>query len=191
MASLHISQTLAEKLERAAHERGCSIEDLLGTIIAPTPNTRSEDPLIAFTVSPEYRVKFSDADRFLALLSWIAAHHRGEFNDFVSHLESRRRYVGLSADEIRETCRHNQARPIPGTHYWAIMNLDSPTKRRFLRRLLVFVGAADTVIDAVLSTLGTTQGTFPRVLDMRRSLGNTKVEPLSDAKEPPRRSGST
>jgi negative modulator of initiation of replication len=60
----------------------------------------------------------------------------------------------MSADAIRETCLHNQARQIPDTHYWAIMNLDTPTKRRFLKRLLVFVGVTDDVIEHVCSTFG-------------------------------------
>ncbi len=162
MPKLTISSELAGQLDRAAQQRGCSVEEMLAILIHPADGARSEHPLIAYTLSPEFRVKFSDAERFLALLGWVAAHHSEEFTDFVSHLESRRKYVGLSADEIRETCHHNQARQIPGTHYWAIMNLDSPTKRRFLRRLLVYVGAQDEVIDAVVSTLGTSQAGFPR-----------------------------
>lgn len=156
MPQLPVSAELAGQLERAARERGCSVEQLLASLLGDAGAApASEHPLIAYTLSPEFRIKFSDADRFLALLAWIAARQPGEFSDFVSHLESRRRYVGLSAEEIRETCQHNQARQIPGTHFWAIMNLDTPTKQRFLRRLLVFVGEPDEVIDAVVATLGT------------------------------------
>jgi len=157
MPHIDLTPELAGQLERLARERGCSIEqlltDLLGDAGSATPPA-SDHPLIAFILSPDFRVKFSDAERFLALLGWIAARQPAEFDDFVAHLESRRRYVGLSAEEIRETCRHNQARQIPGTHFWAIMNLDTPTKQRFLRRLLVFVGEPDEVIDAVVATLG-------------------------------------
>ena len=161
MPQLTLSPDLAGQLERTARERGCTVEQLLVSLLgdagaASTP--ASGHPLIAYTLSPEYRVKFSDADRFLALLAWVAARQPEEFADFVSHLESRRKYVGLSAEEIRETCRHNQARQIPGTHFWAIMNLDTPTKQRFLRRLLVFAGETDEVIEAVVATLGGGRG---------------------------------
>jgi negative modulator of initiation of replication len=60
----------------------------------------------------------------------------------------------MTAEQIRATCSHNQARQIPGTHFWAIMNLDTSTKRRFLRRLLVFVGARDEVIEHVTGIFG-------------------------------------
>lgn len=157
MPQLTISPDLATQLERRARERGCSVEQLLATLLRGGDSgaaPASDHPLVAYTLSPEYRVKFSDADRFLALLGWVAAQQPAEFADFVSHLDSRRKYVGLSPEEIRETCQHNQARQIPGTHFWAIMNLDTPTKQRFLRRLLVFVGETDEVIEAVAATLG-------------------------------------
>lgn len=157
MRHIELSPELTEKLEQAARARGCSIEEFLASTISAAAVAASPapaPPLVAFLQSAEFRVKFSDADRFLALLGWIAAQHREEFNDFVAHLESGRKYVGFSAEEIRRTCLQNQARPIPGTHYWAIMNLDTPTKRRFLRRLMVFVGQPDPAIDAATQALG-------------------------------------
>lgn len=154
MPHLTISRETADFLARAARARGCSVDELIVSLASASDDAVRDHPLIAYTLSPEFRIKFTDADRFLALLAWVAGQHAPEFSDFVSHLESRRRYVGLSAEEIRETCRHNQARQIPGTHFWAIMNLDTPTKQRFLRRLLVFVGLPDEVIEAAVSTLG-------------------------------------
>jgi negative modulator of initiation of replication len=162
MPQLEVSPALAGQLERAARERGCSVEQLLAGFVGAADPALATHPLIAYTLSSEYRVKFSDADRFLALLGWVAARQPAEFDDFVSHLESRRKYVGLSAEEIRETCQHNQARPIPGSHFWAIMNLDTPTKQRFLRRLLVFVGETDEVIEAAVATVGPGRGQASR-----------------------------
>jgi SeqA protein C-terminal domain len=163
MPQLPVSAELAGQLERTARERGCSVEQLLASLLSDAGSVPAGGhPLLAYTLSPEFRIKFSDADRFLALLGSVAARQPAEFNDFVSHLESRRKYVGLSAAEIRETCRHNQARQIPGTHFWAIMNLDTATKQRFLRRLLVFVGETDEVIAAVLATLGGGHDRWPR-----------------------------
>jgi len=159
MPHLDVSAELVGQLERSARERGCSVEQLLASLVGAAGLAVAVDhPLVAYTFSSEYRVKFSDADRFLALLGWVAARQPEEFDDFVSHLESRRKYVGLSAEEIRETCRHNQARQIPGTRFWSIMNLDTPTKQRFLRRLLVFVGETDEVIEAVVATVGAGRG---------------------------------
>jgi negative regulator of replication initiation len=154
MAKLELTAEMQAKLAAAAEARGCSPAELIGVLLESPIVTTPAHPLVAYTLSAEFRAKFSDAERYLALLAWIAKHHAPEFSDFIAHHASGRKYLGLSAEEIRETCRHNQARLIDGTHYWAIMNLDTPTKRRFLRRLLVFVGTSDEVIAHVTSTIG-------------------------------------
>lgn len=154
MPKIEISEELASRLADVARERGCSVEEVVATMLESSDEPVPNHPLVAYVRSPEFRVKFSDADRFLALLGWVAKEFETEFSDFVLHLSSRRRYLGMSAEEIRATCSRNQARQIPGSRYWAIMNLDTPTKRRFLRRLLVFVGLADDVIGYVTQRLG-------------------------------------
>ena len=60
----------------------------------------------------------------------------------------------MNRDDIVEACRHNQARQIDGTQYWAIMNIDTATKRRFLGRVLDFIGYRESVIELACSTLG-------------------------------------
>ncbi len=154
MPPLEITPELQAQLTAAAQARGCSPGDLIASLLESSGRTLPAHPLVMYTTSPEFRAKFSDADRYLGLLAWVATRHGSEFSDFIAHRASGRKYVGFTAEEIRETCHHNQARPIDGTHYWAIMNLDTPTKRRFLRRLLVFVGAPDDVIAHVTRTIG-------------------------------------
>ena len=46
-----------------------------------------------------------------------------------------------------------EARQIDGTQFWAIMNIDTATKRRFLARVLDFIGYRDAVIELACSTL--------------------------------------
>lgn len=154
MPPIELTSELEREVKAAADARGCSPAELIAAMLASTQSAPANHPLVAYTSSAEFRAKFSDADRYLSLLGWVARHHAAEFSDFIAHYASGRKYLGLSAEEIRETCQHNQARPIEGTHFWAIMNLDTPTKRRFLRRLLVFVGAPDEVIAPVTATLG-------------------------------------
>ena len=154
MPRIDISPDLHAALTKAAGERGCSPAELIASMLGVPDEKLRASPLVAFVASAEFRAKFSDADRYLALLAWIAKNYRSEFSDFIVNLETGRRYLGMSPEEIRQTCRHNQARQVPATQYWAIMNLDTPTKRRFLRRLLVFVGERDEVITHVLSTIG-------------------------------------
>ena len=64
----------------------------------------------------------------------------------------------MNQEEILATCRHNQARQIAGTQYWAIMNIDTATKRRFLARVLEFVGYREEVIAFACGFLGQKRG---------------------------------
>lgn len=154
MPHVEVTPQLEKQLAATARERGCTTAELIASLLDSPAETLRRHPLAAYTFSAEFRAKFSDAERYLALLAWVAKNHAPEFADFIEHHESGRRYLGLNAEEIRATCQHNQARQIPESHYWAIMNLDTPTKRRFLRRLLVFVGAPDDVIAHTVGTIG-------------------------------------
>jgi len=154
MPHLDLTDELHGHIKKRAAAKGCSEAEVIAELLNLPSEKIKANPLVAFTNSAEFRVKASDADRYLAILGWVARHHGADLSDFITHQDSGRIYLSMSAEEIRETCRHNQARQIPDTHYWAIMNLDTPTKRRFLRRLLVFVGHTDEVIEHVCGTLG-------------------------------------
>ncbi len=69
-----------------------------------------------------------------------------DFADFIAHQESGRRDLALSRDDIREIRQRNRARPIPATQYWAVMSIDQAAKRRFVRRLLEFIGCHDETV---------------------------------------------
>lgn len=60
----------------------------------------------------------------------------------------------MTREEIIEQSRHNQARQIPRTPYWAIMNIDTPTKRRFLTRVLEFCGYAESLVEHTCNAIG-------------------------------------
>lgn len=154
MPQIELPDSILDHIRKRAAAKGCSESEVIADLLDLPSERLKAHPMVAFTSSAEFRVKSTDADRYLALLGWVARNHGSDLSDFILHQESGRVYLGMSPDEIRETCRHNQARQIPETHYWAIMNLDTPTKRRFLRRLLVFVGYTDDVIEHVCGTLG-------------------------------------
>jgi negative modulator of initiation of replication len=154
MPHIELPEDILGHIKKRAAAQGCTESEVIAELLNLPSERIKSHPLVAFTNNAEFRVKATDADRYLALLGWVAQHHPSDLTDFVLHQESGRVYLGMSADAIRETCLHNQARQIPDTHYWAIMNLDTPTKRRFLKRLLVFVGVTDDVIEHVCGTLG-------------------------------------
>ena len=129
-------------------------EVLASLLNIPHASPEATEPLAAFILSADFRAKFTDADKYLALLSWVSTKHPAEFGEFIRAQSGGRRYLTMSREEIMETCRHNQARQIDGTQYWAIMNIDTATKRRFLGRVLEFIGYRDVVIEFACNAIG-------------------------------------
>lgn len=162
MKKIEISDDVYASLKKLTTDFHQSPNDVLASLLnVGLPPGDSDEPLIAFLMGAEFRTKFTDADKYLSILGWIADRYASEFDEFILSLSaspSGRRYLGLSRDEIIDQCRYNQARPIPNTHYWAIMNIDTATKRRFLSRVLEFIGFRDAVIDTVCNAIGQRKG---------------------------------
>ena len=158
MKNIEVCEEVYDTLKKLTTDFHQSPNDVLGALLnLPAPSTAASEPLIAYMLSTDFRAKYTDADKYLAILGWTAARHASDFNEFIHSLTtgpSGRRYLGLSREEIIEQCHHNQAREIPGTHYWAIMNIDTATKRRFLSRVLEFIGYRDEIIDFVCGAIG-------------------------------------
>jgi len=164
MKNIEISDEVYDALQDLARGFHRTPDEVLASLLhLPSGSPDAADPLAAFVLSPEFRAKFTDADKYLALLAWVAARHPADFGEFIRSLDGGRRYLGLSREEILETCRHNQARQIDGTPYWAIMNIDSATKRRFLARVLEFVGYRDAAIELACAAIGFTRSTRRRL----------------------------
>ncbi|MBM3852956.1 MAG: hypothetical protein FJ399_07340 [Verrucomicrobia bacterium] len=150
MKTIEVRDEVYAALQRLATGFNRTPDEVLASLLnLPTAGPAAAEPIASFILGHEFRAKFTDADKYLALLAWIAAQHPAEFSDFVLSQTSGRRYLGMTREEILETCRHNQARQIASTHYWAIMNIDSATKSRFLARLLEYAGYRENVIEFV------------------------------------------
>ena len=115
-----------------------------------------EDCLLLLLEGGEFRALTDPTERYLAFLAWCAVSHASDFADFISYQESGHRYLALSRDEIHEVLAHNRARQIDGTQFWAVMAIDPKTKRRFVRRLLEFIGCRDETVSAACRALGLT-----------------------------------
>jgi negative regulator of replication initiation len=155
---IEISDEVYERLKSLTTDFGQSPNDVLATLLnVGALGSASEEPLVRFVLGTEFRTKFTDADKYLGILGWVAVKHGSEFKEYIRSLSSGasgRRYLGMSQAEIVEQCRHNQARQIPNTQFWAIMNIDTATKRRFLSRVLEFVGFDDDLIEFVCGVIG-------------------------------------
>jgi negative modulator of initiation of replication len=153
--NIEISDEVYAALQSMATGFHRTPDEVLASLLqVPSAPAEAADPLATFILSGDFRSKFTDADKYLALLSWVASRHPADFSEFIRSLSGGRRYLGMSREEIVETCHHNQARQIDGTPYWAIMNLDTATKRRFLARVLEFAGYRDNVIDFACAAIG-------------------------------------
>ncbi len=112
------------------------------------------DSLRLFLAGDLFRALADPAERYLAVLAWGATSHASDFADFISHQESGHRYLMLSPDEVHEVRAHNHARQIDGTQYWAVMTIDAKSQRRFVRRLLEFIGCDDEEVAEACRALG-------------------------------------
>jgi len=154
MKNIEVSDSVYAALQRLAtgfHETPDAVLSRLLNLDTPD---HQDEPIVAYVLSAEFRAKFTDADKYLAILGWLARRHAGDFREFIQTLSSGRRYLGLSREDVVATCRHNQARQIGDTPYWAIMNLDTATKRRFLARIMDFTGYPDEIIEVVCAAIG-------------------------------------
>ena len=155
MKNIQVSDEVYAALQKLASGFDQTPDAVLASLLnVPSTSSNAADPLAAYVLSTEFRGKFTDADKYLAILSWVAARHPGELSEFIKAQSSGRRFLGLSREEIIETCRHNQARQIVGTPYWAIMNIDTATKRRFLARVLDFAGYREEIVEFVCNAIG-------------------------------------
>ncbi len=153
--NIAVSDEVYAALQELATGFNRTPDDVLASLLnIPNASTEAAEPLAAFVLSAEFRVKVTDAEKYLGILAWIAERHVAEFGEFIRGQSGGRRFLSLSREEIVEACRHNQARQIDGTQYWAIMNIDTATKRRFLARVLEFIGYRDAVIEFVCSAIG-------------------------------------
>ena len=154
MKKIEVSDEVYQALRSFSSDFEKDPSRVIGALLDRPEEALIGKKLSAFLGSPAFRALGSDADRYLAILGFVYKDHGPDFRDFVEHLSSRRKYFGASPEEIQETSRHNQARQIPNSPYWAIMNIDTATKRRFLRRAREFVGYPDEAIALATSHMG-------------------------------------
>src|SRR5471030_313741 len=153
--NIEVSEEVYLALQQLATGFHRTADDVLAALLnVPHASPEAAEPLAAYVISTEFRAKFTDAEKYLGILAWIAERHASEFGEFIRSQSGGRRFLGMNREEIIEACRLNQARQIDGTQYWAIMNIDTATKRRFLARVLEFIGYRETVTEFVCSAIG-------------------------------------
>jgi negative regulator of replication initiation len=155
MKTIEVSEEVYAALQRLAAASGHPHPSaaLAALLQSSSRAPAAVEPLAAFVLSSAFRSLPDESERYLAVLSWVARHHPAEFSEFIRSQSTSRRFLSLSREEVVATCRRNLARQIDGTQYWAVMNLDSSTKRRFVARLLEFAGYPDFLTRFVCEAL--------------------------------------
>lgn len=154
MKTIELSDETYAALHRLAAERNLTVDELLAALVCEANAFLNGDSLLLFLGGPEFRALTDPTERYLALLGWCATHHASDFADFIAHQESGHRYLMLTPDEILEVRAHNHARQIDGTQFWAVMTIDAKSQRRFVRRLLEFIGCHDQTVAEACRVLG-------------------------------------
>lgn len=154
MKTVELSDQTHAALLQLAAERTLTIDGLLAALVNQARGFLNGDALVLFLGSPHFHALTDPAERYLALLGWCATNHASDFADFISHQESGHRYLMLTPDEVQEVRAHNHARQIDGTQFWAVMIIDPSSQRRFVRRLLEFIGCHDQTVAEACRVLG-------------------------------------
>jgi negative regulator of replication initiation len=154
MKTIDVSDEVYEALQRLAAELQQSPADVLASLLRPPTGAPATESIVAFVLGPSLRAKANHADQYLALLGWIAAQHSPEFTEFIRSEIGSSRFLNLGRDEVVETCRRNFSCQIEGTQYWAVMNIDDAMKRRFIARVLEFIGYREAAIELATTAIG-------------------------------------
>jgi negative regulator of replication initiation len=154
MKKLELSDEVFATLERLAAAKKLSPAELVAALVEAKRPALIGDHLLFFLASDEFMRIGDPIDRYLALLAWCARTYATDFADFISHQESGRHYLAWNRDEINEARARNHARQIDGTQFWAVMTIDDATRRRFVCRMLEFIGCHDETVTLACQALG-------------------------------------
>ncbi len=155
MKKLELADDVYAALEQLAAARKITPAALVAALVDPArPTALAGDHLLFFLASAEFTRLGDPIDRYLELLAWCARNYAVDFADFISHQESGRHYLAWSRAEINEARARNHARQIDGTQFWAVMTIDDATRRRFVARLLEFIGCHDETVALADRALG-------------------------------------
>ncbi len=154
MKKIELNDETFETLQQLAAAKNLSPSELIAAMLSSGRPPLAGDNLLFFLTGAEFTGHTDPVERYLALLAWCAQNYARDFADFIAHQESGLRYLALNRDEVNELRAHNQARQIDGTQYWAVMTIDDTQKRRFVIRMLEFIGCHDETVSHASRALG-------------------------------------
>ncbi|MBI2813258.1 MAG: hypothetical protein HYX71_03130 [Opitutae bacterium] len=162
---VELSDETYAALQRLAVAKNLSPAELIAAMVGDGRPPLGGDSLLFHLTSAEFPAHADPGERYLALLAWCATNCAADFAGFIAHQESGLRYLMFNRDEINEVRARHHARQIAGTQFWAVMTIDDTTKRRFVCRLLEFIGCHDETVLQACRSLGLPETTGFRLLN--------------------------
>ncbi|HUR59982.1 MAG TPA: hypothetical protein VM029_19830, partial [Opitutaceae bacterium] len=99
MKKIEVREEVYAALQRLATGFHRTPDEVLSSLLnIPGPESPGAEPLARFVLTPEFRAKFTDADKYLAILRWIAVRHEAEFGEFIRNQSGGRRYLSMSRE---------------------------------------------------------------------------------------------
>ena len=161
---VELSDETFAALQRLALAKNLSPAEVIAAMVDAGRPPLGGDHLLFYLSGPDFPANADPIERYLALLTWCATNYAADFADFISHQESGLRYLMFNRDEINGARARNHARQIDGTQFWAVMTIDDVTKRRFVCRLLEFIGCHDETVGHACRSLDLGEATGFRLL---------------------------
>ena len=110
--------------------------------------------IVEFVHSSAYQALRKTGDRYLVVLSWVNKHRPQEFSKVGSFQRGKRTYFAKNSESILESGKGNiKAKQIPGSSFWALVTLDSPSMRNILADVLQITGFKPDEINLVVKTI--------------------------------------
>ena len=153
MKKIEVTDEVYEELKKLTTDFNQQPNDVLARLLN-LGGPASDNPLLVYLSTADFRSLHKDSDKYLAILGWVADQHPADFREYILSLNRGRRHLSMTREEIIAQSQYNQARQIPHTPYWAIMNIDTPTKRRFLTRVLDFCGYPEEIVEVTCNAIG-------------------------------------
>jgi negative modulator of initiation of replication len=121
------------------------IEEKDGQKSAAKPHD-SAGELEGFFSSANARADGTAKERLLALLGWLHAQHREEFQSVLKLSGHTRRYFARSANELRDHGKSVNPKQIPGSPYWVVTNSATARKQELIAHVLKLMGYGSEAI---------------------------------------------
>ena len=107
----------------------------------------------AWTRSPRFLAETTSLGRFMCLLYFLHEKHGGGFDVVLDLSGRKRRYFGLSAEELDETGKSVFPKPIAGSPYWVVTNTETAKKRQLIESVMRMLGYAGPDIRIAASSI--------------------------------------